>query len=144
MRLVAEFATAEDYLAVHEQEIAQGGLLVRGAELPPGTPLGDCTLAIRIRGAEAAHASARLAAATPGVGVMVIFAEKPAALNALAARLAGRNGKRRSASRRRWRWRCRATASCASSFCATRTSSCTRWSSRTRASASRKWSGRPS
>ena len=89
MRLVAEFATAEDYLAVHEQEIAQGGLLVRGAELPPGTPLGDCTLAIRIRGAEAAHASARLAAATPGVGVMVIFPEKPAALNALAARLAG-------------------------------------------------------
>ena len=54
MRLVAEFATAEDYLAVHEQEIAQGGLLVRGAELPPATPLGDCTLAIRIRGAEAA------------------------------------------------------------------------------------------
>src|SRR5207244_12206203 len=30
-----------------------------------------------------------LAAATPGVGVMVIFPEKPAALYALAARLAG-------------------------------------------------------
>ncbi|MCA1825729.1 MAG: hypothetical protein ABR567_04805 [Myxococcales bacterium] len=87
MKLTAEFASAEDFLAAHEQEIGQGGLLVRGAELPPGTPLGECTLAIRIAGAEAAHVQARLAAATPGVGVMVIFPDKPAALNALATRL---------------------------------------------------------
>jgi hypothetical protein len=38
MRLVANFDNAEDFLAVYEQEITYGGLLVRGAELPPGTP----------------------------------------------------------------------------------------------------------
>lgn len=89
MELVAEFPSAAEYLAAFEKEIAQGGLLVRGAELPPGTPLGDCTLVIRIDGAESAQAPARLAAATPGVGVMVIFPEKPATLEALAARLRG-------------------------------------------------------
>ena len=89
MRLDAEFATAADFLAVYEQEIAQGGLLVRGAELPAGTPLADCTLQIRIAGKDAAATPARLAAATPGVGVMVLFADKPAALDALAARLRG-------------------------------------------------------
>src|SRR5579859_4901472 len=89
MKLVAEFGTAEDFLAVYEQEIAEGGLLVRGAELPAGTPLADCTLQIRIAGADAATASARLAAATPGVGVMVLFPDAPAPLNALAARLRG-------------------------------------------------------
>lgn len=89
MKLVAEFATPADYLATHEQEIAEGGLLVRGAELPPGTALVDCTLQIRIAGADAAETPARLAAATPGVGVMVIFPAEPAALNALASRLRG-------------------------------------------------------
>ena len=89
MELVAEFGAAKDFLAVYEQEIAQGGLLVRGAELPAGTALGDCTLQIRIAGKDAAATPARLAAATPGVGVMVLFVEKPAALDALAARLRG-------------------------------------------------------
>ena len=89
MDLVAQFATGEDYLAVHEQEISQGGLLVRGAELPAGTALGDCTLIIEIDGAEVGRAAARLAAATPGVGVMVLFPTDPAALHALATRLAG-------------------------------------------------------
>ena len=89
MQLVAEFDAAKDFLAVYEQEIAQGGLLVRGAELPVGTPLADCTLQVRIAGKDAAATSARLAAATPGVGVMVLFVEKPVALEALAARLRG-------------------------------------------------------
>jgi hypothetical protein len=89
VKLVAEFATPADYLAVHEQEIAAGGLLVRGAEIPAGTPLTGCTLQIRIAGADAAQTEARLAAATPGVGVMVLFPSEPAALNALAARLRG-------------------------------------------------------
>jgi hypothetical protein len=89
VKLVAEFATPADYLAVHEQEIAAGGLLVRGAEIPAGTPLTDCTLQIRIAGADAAQTAACLAAATPGVGVMVLFPAQPAALNALAARLRG-------------------------------------------------------
>jgi len=89
MKLTADFATPPDFLAAYEQEIGQGGLLVRGAELPAGTALGECTLTIRIGGAEAAHVQARLAAATPGVGVMVLFPEKPKALDALAARLTG-------------------------------------------------------
>ena len=93
MELVAEFPTAADYLAAHEQEIAQGGLLVRGAALPAGTALGDCTLVVRIDGAVAAQSHARLAAATPGVGVMVLFPTAPAALDALASRLRGHKPK---------------------------------------------------
>jgi hypothetical protein len=89
MRLVADFETPADYLAVHEQEISQGGLLVRGAELPQGTPLGECTLEVRIAGKVAGETPARLAAATPGVGVMVLFPAAPAAFNALASRLRG-------------------------------------------------------
>jgi hypothetical protein len=89
MKLTADFKSAEDFLAAHEQEVEQGGLLVRGAELPQGTALGECTVSVRIAGSEAANVQARLAAATPGVGVMVIFSEKPAALNALAQRLTG-------------------------------------------------------
>src|SRR5512140_1238036 len=88
MLLVAEFVTVEEFLTAHEQEIAQGGLLVRGAEPPPGTPPGDCTLEVRIAGGPSAQAPARLAAATPGVGVMVVFPQKPAAIDALAQRLA--------------------------------------------------------
>lgn len=93
MDLLADFPSAADYLAIHEQEITQGGLLVRGAELPAGTPLADCTLIVRIAGAQAAQTSARLAAATPGVGVMVLFPDPPANLNALAARLRGPKAK---------------------------------------------------
>ena len=59
MRLVAEFPTADDYLAAHEQEVEAGGLLVRGAELPAGTALGECTLVVRIAGADAAETTAR-------------------------------------------------------------------------------------
>jgi len=89
MRLIAEFPTAEDYLAVHEQEVAAGGLFVRGTELPEGTPLGECTLVVRVAGADAAETSARLASATPGQGVTVLFLQEPKALLALAARLKG-------------------------------------------------------
>ena len=87
MRLIAEFPTAEDYLAVHEQEVAAGGLFVRGAELPPGTPLGECTLVVRIGGADLAESPARLASAAPGQGVTVLFLQDPKELLALAARL---------------------------------------------------------
>lgn len=87
MKLTAEFASAEEFLDAHEKEIAHGGLLVRGVELPAGTALGDCEITVRIGGSEAGHADARLAAATPGVGVMVTFASPPASLNALASRL---------------------------------------------------------
>jgi hypothetical protein len=87
MQLVADFASAEDYLAVHDQEIAFGGLFVRGAELPAGTALGDCTLLVRIAGADEAEQPARLASATLGQGVTVLFLQEPKELLALASRL---------------------------------------------------------
>jgi hypothetical protein len=89
MKVVAEFPTVEDYLAVHEQEVAAGGLFVRSAELPAGTALGECTLVVRIAGADAAEATARMASATPGQGVTVLFLKEPKALLDLAARLKG-------------------------------------------------------
>ena len=88
MLLTAEFVSVEEFLTAHEQEIAQGGLLIRGAELPAGTALGDCTLEVRIAGGASAKVPALLAASTPGVGVMVVFPQKPAAIDALAQRLA--------------------------------------------------------
>jgi len=94
MRLVAEFASAEEFLAAHEQEISAGGMLVRGAELPPGTALSECTLAVTIGGAEIAQVSARLAGSAPGHGVMVLLPD-PAPLDALAARLRGPAPKQR-------------------------------------------------
>ena len=89
VKLVAEFESPQEFLAAHDKEISQGGLLVRGAELPAGTALGDCTVSIRVEGAEVAQAQALLAAATPGVGVMVVFPAAPASLHALASRLRG-------------------------------------------------------
>lgn len=87
MRLVAEFGSEDEYLAAHDREVVQGGLLVRGAEVPPGTPLSDCTLVVSIAGEEVAEAPARLAAATPGQGVVVTFPGAAPLLVALAARL---------------------------------------------------------
>ena len=87
MRLVAEFESDEQYLAAHDREVAAGGLLIRDAGLPAGTPLSDCTLVVRIGGVDQAEVPARLAAATPGQGVVVIFPQAPAALLALAERL---------------------------------------------------------
>lgn len=87
MRLVAEFDSDDQYLEAHDREVAAGGLLIRDAELPAGTPLSDCTLVVRIAGVDAAEVPARLAAATPGQGVVVIFPQAPAGLLALAARL---------------------------------------------------------
>ena len=85
MRLVANFDNAEDFLAVYEQEITYGGLLVRGAELPPGTPLSDCTVAVVIEGEEMSEAPAKLAGSAPDHGVMVLLTDK--SLELLAARL---------------------------------------------------------
>jgi hypothetical protein len=87
LSLVARFAAAADYLAAHKAEVVHGGLLVRGASLPPGTPLGDCTLRVEIAGVAPVECPARLGGATPGMGVLVLFAGPPAPLLALAARL---------------------------------------------------------
>ena len=85
MRLAAEFVSVEEFLAAHEQEIAHGGLLVRGATLPSGTPLGDCTVSVEIAGGKPVEVAARLAAVSEQ-GVMVLLPDH-AVLDALAARL---------------------------------------------------------
>ncbi|HEX8822078.1 MAG TPA: hypothetical protein VF794_19280 [Archangium sp.] len=87
-RLVAEFASAEDFLGGYEREMSKGGLLVRGAALPPGAALGPCVLAVSVAGQAPVEVQAQLAAAVPGVGVAVMFpAGPPAPLVALAERL---------------------------------------------------------
>ena len=92
LRLLARFESAGAYLVAHEAEVAAGGLLVRGATLPPGTALGDCTLVVSVAGeADEIEVPARLAGAWPGQGVMVLLSGPEAleALEALAARLRG-------------------------------------------------------
>jgi hypothetical protein len=87
MRMVADFGSAQDFLGGYEREIAKGGLLIRGATLPPGTALGECLVEVRVTGEAPVEAPARIAAAVPGVGVAVMFPQPPAALAALAERL---------------------------------------------------------
>lgn len=86
-RLVAEFATAEDFLGTYQREISVGGLLVRGAILPPGASLGVCVVAVSVAGQAPVEVQAQLAAAVPGVGVAVMFPAPPAPLVALVERL---------------------------------------------------------
>lgn len=86
--LVARFGGLADYLAVHEAEVVHGGLFIRGATLPAGTPLGDCTLRVEVAGEAPVDCPARLGGATPGMGVLILFPGPPAPLVALAARLA--------------------------------------------------------
>src|SRR3954469_17150867 len=87
MRLVAEFATPEEYLVAHEQEISRGGLLLKDTTLEGPASTSDCMLVVSIGGEEVAEEQAKLAFATPGVGVAVFFPAPPAALDALATRL---------------------------------------------------------
>jgi hypothetical protein len=88
MKLIAEYASAEEFLAAHEQEVSAGGLVVHGAELPAGAGLSECTVAVRIAGKDAAEVPARLAGKAPGQGVMVLLPDA-APLDALASRLRG-------------------------------------------------------
>lgn len=86
-RLMAEFATAEDFLGTYQREISVGGLLVRGATLPPGASLGACVVAVSVAGQAPVEVQAQIAAAVPGVGVAVMFPAPPAPLVALVERL---------------------------------------------------------
>ena len=86
-RLLAAFDTADQYLAAHDEQIAAGGLLVRGAALPAGAPVSDCSLLVRIAGEDVAEVQAKLASVTPGLGVTVIFLAQPVPLLELARRL---------------------------------------------------------
>jgi len=87
MRLIAEFGTAEDYLAAYDEQISVGGLFLKGAAVEGKVNPSACTVVVRIGGDEVAEQEARLAFATPGVGVAVVFVGPPAALDALAGRL---------------------------------------------------------
>ncbi len=86
-RLVADFTSPEEFLARYAQEMRSGGLLVRGAVLPPGTPVGPCVLEVRVPGCAACDVPAQIAASIPGVGVAVLFQGDVSALAGLAARL---------------------------------------------------------
>ena len=86
-RLVAEFATADDYLAAHDAEVTAGGLLVRGAILQAGAPAAGYTLVVRIAGKDVAELPASIASIAVGTGIAVIFLAEPVALLELAARL---------------------------------------------------------
>lgn len=81
--LSVSFASPAEYQAVHDAEIAKGGLLVRGATIgnaPPGT---EVSLTITVEGGSTATVTARLAAVIPGVGVAVMFAPVPPELATL-------------------------------------------------------------
>ncbi len=81
------YASAGEYLAAHDAEIARGGLLVRGASLDRAAALEPCTLEVEIAGEAAARVPGRIAAAVPGVGVAVVFEGMPPELASLASRL---------------------------------------------------------
>jgi hypothetical protein len=81
------YASAAEYLAAHDAEIAKGGLLVRGATLDRAAALEPCTLVVEISGEAAARIPGRIAASVPGVGVAVVFEGMPPDLASLAARL---------------------------------------------------------
>jgi hypothetical protein len=85
--MVAEFPDAQAFLGSYQREISAGGLLIRGATLPPGTAPGECVLAVHVAGQPPVEEQARIAAAVPGVGVAVMFPKPPARLSALAERL---------------------------------------------------------
>lgn len=86
-RLVADFASAGDFLGTYQREISVGGLLVRGATLPPGASLGACVVVVSVAGQAPVEVQAQIAAAVPGVGVAVMFPAPPAPLVALVERL---------------------------------------------------------
>lgn len=87
LRLLATYESAEEFLEAYDQEASAGGLFVRGAEVPAGTSLSGCTLAVSIAGEERCELPATLASVAPGVGVSVIFLQPPEALHELAAAL---------------------------------------------------------
>jgi hypothetical protein len=85
LRLLSSYASVPAFLDAYETEVRAGGLLLRGASLPAGTPLGDCEVEVKVAG-EALLVPARFAASIPGLGVAVVFPDV-APLAALAARL---------------------------------------------------------
>jgi hypothetical protein len=70
-----------------DSEIAQGGLLVRGATIEQAVAMGECALQVRIGDEPPIEAAARIAAVVPGVGVAVMFPTVPPELSAAAQRL---------------------------------------------------------
>ncbi|MBS2024073.1 MAG: hypothetical protein JST92_16850, partial [Deltaproteobacteria bacterium] len=86
-KFTASFADAPQFLTAFAQQIAHGGLLVLGAVLPAGAALTECTVAVQIDGLMAAEVPARIAGATPGLGVMVMFDPPDSTLKTLAEKL---------------------------------------------------------
>jgi hypothetical protein len=83
LSLQVTFASPDEYQAVHDAEIAKGGLLVRGATIANAPPGAEVSLTIAVTGGSTATVSARLAAVIPGVGVAVMFSPVPPELATL-------------------------------------------------------------
>lgn len=85
--LRAPFASPAEFLSAFEGELAQGGLLVRGAEIGAAQAMSECRLSVEVYGSPPVEVAGRIAAVVPGVGVAVIFEGMPAQLAALAESL---------------------------------------------------------
>lgn len=84
LRLVVDYPSAAAFLDAVEQEVANGGLLIRGARTVANER--DCVVEVRIAGETVAEAPA-LVGTVARFGVTVSFEEPPAAILALAEQL---------------------------------------------------------
>lgn len=87
--LSVAYASAAEFLAAFDGEVARGGLLVRGADAAGAAAMSECSLAVRVAGGAAVEVPARVAAVVPGLGVAVVLQGVPGALAALAVALRG-------------------------------------------------------
>jgi hypothetical protein len=78
--LRAAFASPGEFLAAFDDELAHGGVLVRGAEVGAAQALSECRVSFEVAGTPPVEVPGRIAAVAPGVGVAVIFQGVPAAL----------------------------------------------------------------
>jgi len=86
--LVAAYDTPAGFLAAFDSELLQGGLLVRGADVGAAGVMSECTLVVRVAGADEVRVRASVAAVIAGVGVAVLLpGGVPGELQALAAGL---------------------------------------------------------
>lgn len=84
---MADYASAADFLATFDSEIAKAGLLVREASVAGAPAMSECRVAVRVPDHPSVEVAARIAAVVSGVGVAVVFEGVPAALAELAGQL---------------------------------------------------------
>jgi len=75
-RLVASYASADQFLQVFRTEMAKGGVLIHGAILPPSASVGPCVVELRVGALAPVALDAQIAASIPGVGVAVMLPDR--------------------------------------------------------------------